>query len=244
MFYFNVPYSEKEEVKALGARWNPKVKKWYITSSKENYIKFAKWIMADVGRAIIATDYIYIIEGVNNCWKCGCPQTVVGIGVGKHYNLYEDSTGQVQIEPSWEFEEYGDEIHVGWSGDASDFPPKLFRYLTENYSVKYCYSYTRGDSAFANYCKECKSLQGNWYLFNEPGSPLSSCVSGNWLIERMKKIKIYGIPIRDDLQMDAFETGFCENDYAYLRYGQFEELILSDDPKDSRISYMELYSED
>ena len=27
--YLNVPYSEKDEAKALGAKWNVKAKKWY-----------------------------------------------------------------------------------------------------------------------------------------------------------------------------------------------------------------------
>lgn len=28
----NVPYAEKDEAKALGARWNPEIKKWYAPS--------------------------------------------------------------------------------------------------------------------------------------------------------------------------------------------------------------------
>ena len=26
----DVPFSEKDEVKSLGAKWNPKLKKWYV----------------------------------------------------------------------------------------------------------------------------------------------------------------------------------------------------------------------
>ena len=26
----NVPYKEKDEAKALGAKWNPQLKKWYV----------------------------------------------------------------------------------------------------------------------------------------------------------------------------------------------------------------------
>ena len=28
--YLNVPFAQKEEVKSLGARWDPGIKKWYI----------------------------------------------------------------------------------------------------------------------------------------------------------------------------------------------------------------------
>lgn len=35
----DVPYSEKDEAKKLGARWNPELKKWYV-EDKKNYAKF------------------------------------------------------------------------------------------------------------------------------------------------------------------------------------------------------------
>ena len=44
LLYLNVPYSEKEEAKKLGAKWNPEKKKWYYNGNPENYIKFAKWL--------------------------------------------------------------------------------------------------------------------------------------------------------------------------------------------------------
>jgi hypothetical protein len=32
-----VPYSEKDEAKALGARWDPSIKKWYVLSNNVHY---------------------------------------------------------------------------------------------------------------------------------------------------------------------------------------------------------------
>ena len=83
-------------------------------------------------------------------------------------------------------------------------------------------------------------MQGNWFLFDEPDSVLSSCIDGNELAERMSKLKIKGIPIEDDLQLN-WNVGFCSNDYAYLKYGKFEELVLSTEPENEYISYEELY---
>ena len=37
----NVPYSEKDQAKSLGARWNPELKKWYVERRKD-YNKFIK----------------------------------------------------------------------------------------------------------------------------------------------------------------------------------------------------------
>lgn len=41
--YLNIPYNEKDKIKALGANWDPERKKWYYTESTENQKKFAKW---------------------------------------------------------------------------------------------------------------------------------------------------------------------------------------------------------
>lgn len=40
--YLSVPFPEKDEAKALGARWDPTNKKWYILSSVDN-APFSKW---------------------------------------------------------------------------------------------------------------------------------------------------------------------------------------------------------
>ena len=42
IIFLNVPYAQKDEAKALGARWNAAEKKWYITADKDLSI-FAKW---------------------------------------------------------------------------------------------------------------------------------------------------------------------------------------------------------
>ena len=41
--YLNCPFSEKDECKALGAKWDSTVKKWYVPESL-NLENFAKWI--------------------------------------------------------------------------------------------------------------------------------------------------------------------------------------------------------
>lgn len=40
--YLNVPYSQKDAAKALGARWDPSKKKWYIPA-KRDITPFAQW---------------------------------------------------------------------------------------------------------------------------------------------------------------------------------------------------------
>lgn len=43
MLYIEVPLQEKDEIKALGAKWNPNRKSWYVEDYND-YLKFKKWI--------------------------------------------------------------------------------------------------------------------------------------------------------------------------------------------------------
>jgi len=42
MNFLNVPYAEKDEARALGARWNPTKKRWYVPTGVA-LDAFAKW---------------------------------------------------------------------------------------------------------------------------------------------------------------------------------------------------------
>ena len=44
MLILNVPYKEKDQAKALGAKWNPDIKKWYV-QNRQDYVKFCKWVV-------------------------------------------------------------------------------------------------------------------------------------------------------------------------------------------------------
>ncbi len=233
--YLNVPYAEKDEAKALGAKWNNKIKKWYIDTRFENYIKFAKWILKETDEAVIATEYIYIIEGEQKCWRCHQKTKVIGLGIADYTFIYGEPD-----EAQYEINIDDDILHLAWTYNERDIPPKLLKYLKDHYSVKTGYSKTIEAECFANHCDCCGALQGNYFLFDEPTSPLSSDINGKNLINRMSKLKIYGIPIDDDLQLN-WDLSFGDNDYAYFEYGHFEELILSSNPSDYWITYEELY---
>lgn len=64
----NVPFSEKDEAKSLGAKWNPTLKKWYV-EKRENYHKFSKWILDGRENVHILCDCFYVIEGIHKCFK-------------------------------------------------------------------------------------------------------------------------------------------------------------------------------
>ena len=239
--YLNVPYQEKNEIKKLGAKWNPKVKKWYIDTYFKEYLKFSKWLLNDSDEAIIAMENLYIIEGQQTCWKCKHSTRVIGLGLNEAVHIYLNEYDKPCIEDT--LSNSLDELHLAWVDNEEDIPPKLLQYLKENYSVKTGYSKTLGETCFANHCDYCSAIQGNWFLFDEPDSPLSSDTDGNELIKRMRKLKIKSIPIDPSIQIN-WNISFGSNDYAYFKYGNFEDLILSSNPNDVNISYEELYNVD
>jgi len=48
MVFLNVPYAEKDAAKALGARWNPTRRRWYVPDGAATE-PFAKWIDGAAG---------------------------------------------------------------------------------------------------------------------------------------------------------------------------------------------------
>ena len=48
MKFLKVPYAEKDEAKALGARWNKDRKMWYVPDGQDA-APFARWISGDEG---------------------------------------------------------------------------------------------------------------------------------------------------------------------------------------------------
>ncbi|MDN0076423.1 DUF5710 domain-containing protein [Crenobacter sp. SG2303] len=52
--YLNVPFAEKDSAKALGARWFPAMKKWYVPHELDLNL-FIKWWPDDLRAAYEAT---------------------------------------------------------------------------------------------------------------------------------------------------------------------------------------------
>ena len=61
MLYLNVPYEDKDKAKSLGAKWDNKLKKWYVYDRRD-YYKFQKWTDGDY----VVTNNIFIIEDLEN----------------------------------------------------------------------------------------------------------------------------------------------------------------------------------
>ena len=161
MLLLNVPYEEKDEAKALGARWNADIKKWYVFSGKD-YHKFDKWIARKKYNTIIC-DRIYVIVGMMKCFRCHKQTPVVGIGIDQFFSIEDERSGK----RNYSFN--NEDIHI--CPTFPELPVELLDYLSKNYGVRTDYSKTVQASYIANHCSNCSTIQGNFFIFDEVDSP-------------------------------------------------------------------------
>lgn len=73
--YLDVPFSEKDEAKARGARWDAERKRWYAPEGADHSL-FVQWMPA----------FMYLVLGSKECWKCHKETRVVAFGVPYDYD--------------------------------------------------------------------------------------------------------------------------------------------------------------
>ncbi len=195
--YLNIPYSDKDEAKNLGARWDPDRKSWYVFSRKD-YYKFSKWIFKeDETQKLLLINQLYIIKGIHTCFKCKKPTTVIGFGIDDILFL-DKNTQRYSIE-------HGD-IHICSSPVIMN--SKILEQLKNKYNYYESYSKTTKSSYYANHCKNCDSIQGNFYLYDEVDSPFFVCdkaTAGELTIHTIKCKDDYFIDDNCDITYDGYD---------------------------------------
>lgn len=97
MLFLNVPYAEKDEAKALGARWNPAKRRWYVPDGVAT-AAFAKWagqgadgaagaaapggrVDSYQGKTVTGTNYVALDHDCNPFEPCAqCTAALSGTG--------------------------------------------------------------------------------------------------------------------------------------------------------------------
>lgn len=203
----NVPFSEKEEAKSLGAKWNPTLKKWYV-DKRENYHKFSKWILDNRENVYILCDYIYIIEGIHKCFKCNETIKVIGFGVQKFFEVFDPN----EYGDGDDFSYADDDIHI--VSHIEPLSKELLNKLKEKYNYYEGYSKTLKSTYLANHCSNCNVIQGDFFLFHGGNSPFFIDS-----IEKAKQLKLYKVPLKNDIIVDL-DIGWCSTDYMINEYAE------------------------
>lgn len=201
----NVPYAEKDEAKSLGAKWNPTLKKWYV-SKREDYHKFSKWILNGREAVHILCDYFYIVEGIHKCFKCNKQTKVIGFGVQKFFEVLDPE--EYEGDDNFYYED--DDIHI--VSHISPLSTELLNKLKEKYNYYEGYSKTMNSSYLANHCSNCKVIQGDFFLFSEVDSPFFIDS-----IEKAKQLNLYKVPLENDIIVDI-DMRWSSTDYMITEY--------------------------
>lgn len=172
-----VPFSEKDDAKRLGARWDAGRKVWYVPDGLEAS-SFTRWIPAGPETNIRSSCY-YIAETRKSCWKCGKETLVLGLLI---------PAGHQTLEPidEEELEFSSDEEYEAWlnSPASSEWAtcdlPTLIHYVdylpdavrkhvharSRNYRVDF--SKTTQSAYWMNHCEHCGMKQGDFEMYCEP----------------------------------------------------------------------------
>ena len=211
MLYLDVPYKEKDEAKALGAKWNPSLKKWYV-QDKKDYYKFLKWTLGDEECATIVCDHIYIVEGERECFKCHKPTKVIGFGVE---NMFELSNPGIYDNVDNPCKYLDNEIHItNYLENSTD---DFLKFLSQRFGYYSDYSRIAGRD-FYNHCSHCGVLQGNFYLFAEVDSPFFIHSE-----EEAKKLTLYKIKIENDFVFSDYPS-YSTTDWMIKEYAKIINL--------------------
>lgn len=219
MLLLNVSYIEKDKAKKLGAKWSPELKKWYV-KNKEDYYKFISWI--EPYGNIVVIDALYLIEGIQKCFRCGKETRVIGFGIDKHFSI--DKMYELQENYNENIKDALEEINqndIHIVGPITPIPEVLMEYIKSKYNYKLRYSKTTKTSNISNCCEYCDVLQGDFFLFNEVDSPFFIHSP-----EDVKKLKIYKIRLKHDLIINA-EDGWASFDEMFKKYGHIISLDIN-----------------
>jgi hypothetical protein len=164
----SVPYSEKDEAKKLGAKWDPTAKLWYVPDGVEA-APFARWMKPadEADEPNIRSKSFYIAEATRACWKCHRDTRVYGFMLPAGFEaLY---VGDSPEEDEWET--YDVTTVLSYIGYLCESARNAMQAVTRTYRLSR--SKTTKSSYWANRCEHCDALQGDNETIDEFDTPLS-----------------------------------------------------------------------
>lgn len=172
-----VPFSEKDEAKSLGARWDPSLKTWYIPEGV-GIGPLAQWLPvtehADLEHGpefSVRASYYYVIESVSDCWGCSNLTRVFSFKLPEQheeFDYYEDEDEDFPLTSNLgEWKCHG---HRGTVSNVDSLSPQVTKQLHRfTNKFKQAYSKTTGSRYLMNHCENCGAKLGDFFMHSEPG---------------------------------------------------------------------------
>jgi hypothetical protein len=154
-----VPFSEKEEVERLGARWGADRKTWYAPAGVA-VESLRKWIADRRSPNARAASY-FLAESARQCWRCGRRTRVYAIMLpGNHEVLF---AAEDPVDDEWQLG--GEPTLLSYVEYLEESVAEQLRVMAPRYRVDY--SQTTGTFYWMNHCEGCLAKLGDFETLEE-----------------------------------------------------------------------------
>ena len=211
----DVPFSHKDQAKALGAKWDRVKKIWYVPDGV-NPEPFAAWLPG-VDRSDPSAPYIYLVLGKRECWKCHEQTTVAAFGIP--YRVAEDSGSKAAPGAAPAMDDAG---HIAIDTARANaiaivpalgcVPAEIRDYLRERCGYKPVGARVSKAPSLGNTCTSCDALQGSRYLFEEPSSPFALTA-----INKLPALEFIRVEVAGVFGVPATRTDFDQALFTWAR---------------------------
>lgn len=156
-----VPFSEKDEAKRLGARWDATAQIWFVPEGAD-VAAFGRWL-PPADSVNVRSPSFFLAQSSRECWRCAKESAVHGFMLpAAHETLF------VGDEPQDDFWESAEEPSVvSYLGYLSPAPVKAVQAVTGHYRM--AYSKVTNTFYWMNHCEYCGAKLGDHDTFDEPG---------------------------------------------------------------------------
>lgn len=156
-----VPIAEKDVAKRLGARWDPKLKTWYVPEGGDAE-PLRRWIATSQSPNIRA-EHWYLATSRRQCWRCSVSSGVFGIVLPAGYEAL-----MVEDDPEDDYWQPGDLPTVlSYVVDVPERVAIRLQSMAPRYRIDY--SMTAHSFYWMNHCEHCEARLGDFETFEEYG---------------------------------------------------------------------------
>jgi hypothetical protein len=161
-----VPITQKAEARSLGARWDARLKLWYVPDGVAA-APLAKWLPVRRAPNVRSDRYLLLVT-TRDCWRCEATTHVVGIALAAGYealHFYEDDDDTAEPGEYWRT---GRQLTVlSYVRDLADSVARRLQVLAPRYRIDF--SQTIGSFYWMNHCEHCEAKLGDNETFHEVG---------------------------------------------------------------------------
>jgi len=162
-----VPNAEKDQAEALGARWEPSRRCWYVPDGVD-LLPFRRWFPEQGPGAPglnLRSQETYLVTAPGRCWRCQQDTVVAGFLMApgfEDFSVWEDDPdgeGHWGGGEGWRFAFHIDALPSPIAAQAIMRAPRYRR----------VFSQATRNAYWANHCSTCEAPQGDFHLFEAPG---------------------------------------------------------------------------